>query len=111
MKPLGKPRAIVSDRYTAYRVPIKALHGVRHIRVESFHDDITNNLISMFSFFYNFVRPHSALNGLTPTQCAILNLSQKRKRELPLVVQIFWLILGPIFSLLLCSAHLNHFDK
>ena len=44
-----------------------------------------NNLISMFLFFYNFVRPHSALNGLTPAQCAGLHLSKKRKRELLLV--------------------------
>ena len=44
-----------------------------------------NNLISMFIFFYNFVRPHSALNHLTPAQCAGLNLSKKRKRELLLV--------------------------
>ena len=29
-----------------------------------------NNLISMFVFFFNFVRPHSALNGLTPAQVA-----------------------------------------
>lgn len=112
VKPLGKPKAIVTDRYNAYRVPVKALHGVEHIRVESFHDDITNNLIecfnkqfkawykskpgfasfasannliSMFLFFYNFVRPHSALNGLTPAQCAGLKLSKKRKRELFLV--------------------------
>ena len=112
VKPLGKPKAIVTDRYNAYRVPVKALHEVEHIRVESFHDDITNNLIecfnkqfkawykskqgfasfasannliSMFIFFYNFVRPHSALNNLTPAQCAGLNLSKKRKRELLLV--------------------------
>lgn len=106
------PQAIVSDRYFAYQMPVKTLHGVKHIRVESFHDDITNNLIecfnkqfkawyktkqgfssfasannliSMFLFFYNFVRPHSALNGLTPAQCAGLKLSKKRKRELLLV--------------------------
>ena len=93
-------------------MPVKTLHGVKHIRVQSFHDDITNNLIecfnkqfkawyktkqgfssfssannliSMFIFFYNFVRPHSALNGLTPAQCAGLKLSKKRKRELLLV--------------------------
>ena len=47
VKPLGKPRA-VSDRYAAYRMPVKALHGVEHIRVESFCDDITNNLIECF---------------------------------------------------------------
>lgn len=40
-----------------------------------------NNLISMFVFFFNFVRPHSALNGLTPAQVAGLNLSKRRKRE------------------------------
>ena len=112
MKPLGSPGAIVSDRYFAYQMPVKALRGVQHIRVESFHDDITNNLIecfnkqfkawyktkqgfssfasannliSMFIFFYNFVRPHSALNDLTPAQCAGLHLSKKRKRELLLV--------------------------
>lgn len=111
-KPLGTPQAIVSDRYPAYRMPVKTLHGVRHIRVDGFRDDVTNNLIecfnkqfkawyktkqgfsssacannliSMFIFFYNFVRPHSALNGLTPAQCAGLVLSKTRKRELFLV--------------------------
>ena len=82
----GKPAAIVTDRYSAYKVPIKSLFdGVRHIRVESFKDDISNNLISMFVFFFNFVRPHSALNGLTPAQVAGLKLSKKQKREYPLV--------------------------
>ena len=112
VKPMGTPQAIVSDRYFAYQMPVKTLHGVQHIRVQSFHDDITNNLIecfnkqfkawyktkqgfssfasannliSLFIFFYNFVRPHSALNGLTPAQCAGLHLSKKRKRELFLV--------------------------
>jgi len=109
---MGTPQSIVSDRYFAYQMPVKTLYGIQHIRVESFHDDITNNLIecfnkqfkawyktkqgfssfasannliSMFIFFYNFVRPHSALNGLTPAQCAGLKLSKKRKRELLLV--------------------------
>lgn len=109
----GKPQAIVSDRYSAYKVPIKSLfNGVRHIRVESFKDDISNNLIecfnkqfkawyktkqgfssfdsannliSMFVFFFNFVRPHSALDGQTPAQVAGLNLSKKSKRE-------YWLV-------------------
>lgn len=111
-KPLGTPQAIVSDRCPAYRMPVKTLYGVRHIRVESFRDDVTNNLIecfnkqfkawyktkqgfssfacannliSMFIFFYNFVRPHSALNNLTPAQCAGLALSKTRKRALFLV--------------------------
>jgi transposase-like protein len=109
----GKPRAIVSDRYSAYKVPVKSLfQGVRHIRVESFKDDISNNLIecfnkqfkawyktkqgfssfsaannliSMFVFFFNFVRPHSTLGGLTPAQVAGLNLTKHQKREYLLV--------------------------
>lgn len=46
---------------------------------------IFNNLISMFVFFFNFVRTHSALNGLTPAQVAGLNLSKRRKHEFLLV--------------------------
>lgn len=44
-----------------------------------------NNLISMFVFFFNFVRPHSALNGLTPAQVASLSLPTRKKRDFPLV--------------------------
>ncbi|MDK2793875.1 MAG: putative transposase [Caldanaerobacter sp.] len=114
VKDLGTTRAIVSDRYSAYKVPVKAILGdsVTHIRVESFKDDISNNLIesfhhqfkawyntkqgfnsfesannliSMFLFFYNFVRPHSSLNGLTPAQVAGLNLTAKEKKKYLLV--------------------------
>ncbi|WP_196599079.1 integrase core domain-containing protein, partial [Pectinatus frisingensis] len=41
-----------------------------------------NNLIAVFLFFYNFVRPHSALNSLTPAQVAGLNLSARSKHKL-----------------------------
>jgi putative transposase len=112
-KKSGIPSSIVSDRYAAYKVPVKSVFDdVKHIRVESFKDDISNNLIecfnkqfkawyktkqgfcsfqsannliSMFVFFFNFVRPHSALNGLTPAQVAGLSLSNKQKREYLLV--------------------------
>ena len=110
---LGKPSAIVSDCYSAYKVPVKSVFDdAKHIRVQSFKDDISNNLIecfnkqfkawyktkqgfssfesannliSLFVFFFNFIRPHSALNGLTPAQVAGLNLSKQRKREFLLV--------------------------
>ncbi|MBV1758231.1 MAG: IS6 family transposase, partial [Dethiosulfatibacter sp.] len=114
VKDLGKFSALVSDRYSAYKVPVKSVLGsdVKHIRVESFKDDISNNLIesyhhqfkawyktkqgfhsfdsannliSMFVFFYNFVRPHSSLNGLTPAQVAGLNLTKKQKRKYLLI--------------------------
>ena len=109
----GKPAAIVSDRYSAYKVPVKSIFkSSTHIRVQSFKDDISNNLIesfnhqfkawyktkqgffslrsannliSMFVFFFNFVRPHSALNSCTPAQVAGLCLSKKQKREFLLV--------------------------
>jgi len=114
VKSLGKPDAIVSDRYSAYKVPVKTVLGnsIKHIRVQSFKDDISNNLIesfhhqfkawyktkqgfnsfesannliSMFIFFYNFVRPHSSLNGLTPAQVAGLHLTPKEKIKYLLV--------------------------
>jgi len=111
-KSLGSPKAIVSDRYSAYKVPVKSIFGVKHIRVESFKDDISNNLIeafnkqfkawyktkqgfnsfdsannmiAMFVFFYNYIRPHSALSGLTPAQVVGCNYSKKRQNSLLLL--------------------------
>ncbi len=109
----GKPSAIVSDRYYAYKVPVKSIfNDSKHIQVESFKDDVSNNLIEcfhkqfkawyrtkqgfssfasannlifMFVFFFNFVRPHSGLNGMTPAQVAGLKLSKKQKRKFLLV--------------------------
>lgn len=113
VKTLGKPGSIVSDRYSAYKVPVKTIFDdASHVRVQSFKDAISNNLIesfhhqfkawyktkqgfnsftsannliSMFVFFFNFVRPHSSLNGLTPAQVAGLKLSAKEKRKFLLV--------------------------
>lgn len=112
VKSLGNPKAIVSDRYSAYKVPVKSLYNAEHIRVESFKDDISNNLIeafnkqfkawyktkqgfnsfesannmiAMFVFFFNYIRPHSALNGLTPAQVAGCNYSKKQQNSLLLV--------------------------
>ena len=112
VKHMGTPVSIVSDRYSAYKQPVKAVLGAKHIRVQSFKDDISNNLIeafhkqfkawyktkqgfnsfksannliAMFVFFYNFVRPHSSLNDLTPAQVAGLSLSQRQKRKYYLV--------------------------
>lgn len=108
----GTPNAIVTDRYAAYEVPTKAVFGVKHIRVESFKDDISNNVIEafnkqfkywyktrygfksfdsanamimMFVFFYNFIRPHSSLSNLTPAQVAGLNYSKRQQHSLLLI--------------------------
>lgn len=113
VKSLGTPSAIVSDRYAAYKKPVESIFSAAsHIRVESFHDDITNNLIesfhhqfkawyktkqgfkseatannliSLFVFFFNFVRPHSSLGNQTPAQVAGLKLSSAQKRKYLLV--------------------------
>ena len=93
---MSNPSVIVSDRYSAYRIPAKCYFpNATHIRVSSFKDDISNNLIEPFNnrfkawhktkrgfhslesandiisvlvLFFNFIRPHQALNGLTPAQ-------------------------------------------
>ena len=108
VKHLGKPQTLVSDRYSAYKVPVKSVLGVAHHRVPSFKDavpnnliecfnkqfkawyktkngfcsfDAANNMIATFVFFFNFVRPHMALSNLTPAQVAGLSLSAKQKRK------------------------------
>lgn len=97
---------------TAYKVPTKAIFGVPHIRVASFKDDISNNVIEafnkqfkywyktrygfnsfesansmimMFVFFFNFIRPHSSLSNLTPAQVAGLKYSKRQQNSLLLV--------------------------
>jgi transposase-like protein len=97
-KQLGQPKSIVSDRYAAYKVPVKCFFpDATHIRVESFKDDISNNIIESFHgqfkawyntkrgfksfdsanstiyafiFFFNFIRPHMGLDGFTPAKVA-----------------------------------------
>lgn len=109
----GSPSYVVSDRYSAYKVPVKTiLPNAKHIRVQSFKDDVSNNLIecfnkqfkawyktkqdfssfrsannliSTFIFFFNFVRPHSALNNLTSAQVAGLSLTKRQKQHFLLV--------------------------
>jgi len=89
------------DRYYAYREPVKRFFpNTDFVQVESFDDVINNNpieafnvslrlgnkpkrgfksfdsanlLISLFVFFYNFVRPHSSLSNLAPAQVAVLS--------------------------------------
>ena len=112
VKDFGKPNSLVSDRYSAYKVPTKSVFNVNHIRVQSFKDDISNNLIEafnkqfkywyktrygfnsfecansmimMFVFFYNFIRPHSSLSGLTPAQVAGCAYSDRQRNSLLLL--------------------------
>lgn len=70
----GQRAAIVSDSYSANKVPVKSLFkDVRHIRVESFKDDISNNLIECFN-----KNPNSAitLHKIEKYNAAALNAEQ-----------------------------------
>ena len=47
---LGKPHSVVSDRLPSYTLSTKhALPYSKHIKVQSFADDISNNLIESFN--------------------------------------------------------------
>ncbi|WP_019278747.1 DDE-type integrase/transposase/recombinase, partial [Clostridium botulinum] len=108
-KKLGSPRAIVTDRLPSYNVPIKSIfQDTLHIKVQSFMDDISNNiiesfnktfkswykglkgfnsfnsankLISVFIFHYNFVRNHSSLRNLTPSEVVGISYPVKAKNN------------------------------
>jgi len=107
VKHLGTPRAVVTDNWDAYNMAVKThLPDTLHIQVEDFNADISNNLIesfnktfkawyktkygfdsyrnahamiSVFLFFYNYLRPHSSLSNLTPAQVAGLNYNPNPK--------------------------------
>jgi putative transposase len=44
-----------------------------------------NSVVDGFKIYYNFIRPHQALNGLTPAQVANLNLSLDQNKWLSLI--------------------------
>lgn len=54
---------------------------INHICVDSFSDNITNDLISMFVFFFNFIRDHLGLNNFILAQVAGRKLSKKQKNS------------------------------
>ena len=106
----GKPSSIVSDRLPGYNISVKTVFpDLKHIKVQSFADDISNNLIEsfnktfkswyksklgfksfdsannmvfMFLYFYNFINPHSSLSNLTPAQVAGAEYSERDKQHL-----------------------------
>ena len=106
-KEFGEPSNLITDRWPAYNQAIKqVLPNTKHLPFKPMSSDINNNLIEsfnktfktwyktkkgfnsyesannliyMFMFHYNFIRPHGSLNNLTPAQVAGLNLSEKVK--------------------------------
>lgn len=97
-KQFGNPSNFITDRLPSYnQATAKLLNETKHIPVAPMSSDITNNLIesfnktfkawykakkgfnsfekannliSLFIFHYNFIRPHGSLNKLTPAEVA-----------------------------------------
>lgn len=97
-KQFGNPSNFITDRLPSYnQAAAKLLSKTKHVPVAPMSSDITNNLIesfnktfkawykakkgfnsfekannliSLFIFHYNFIRPHGSLNKLTPAEVA-----------------------------------------
>ena len=106
-KTFGSPGAIVTDRWKSYIQPIDTtFDNTKHIQVESFRDDISNNLIESFNktfkswykkvkgfksfesanslisnfiFYYNFIKSHSSLSNLTPAEVCGISYTHQDK--------------------------------
>lgn len=106
----GAPNAIVSDRLPSYIEPVKTVFDTsKHVKVQSWFDDITNNLIesffrrlkhkyktthglksadsvqcflTSFFYFYNYIIPHKALNNDTPARVAGAKYSELSRSNL-----------------------------
>ena len=106
----GSPKSIVSDRLPSYNTPVKSVfYNSKHIKVQKFSDDITNNLIesffskfkahykahrglksfhsvnkllTCFFFFYNYIRPHGSLSNKTPARVAGVLYSELSRKNL-----------------------------
>lgn len=108
-KKYGTPSNFITDRLPSYNQAVaKLLPNTRHLPVAPMSDDITNNLIesfnktfkawykakkgfnsfekannliSLFIFHYNFVRPHGSLSQLTPAEVAGFNTNKGNKHS------------------------------
>ena len=102
-KRFGKPKSIVTDLLP----PVKnTFEKSTHIVVKDFDDDISNNLVEPFKktfkswykktkgfksyeganslinnfiFYYNFIKSHSSLKNLTPTEVCGINYTHQEK--------------------------------
>ena len=107
-KEFGSPLNFITDRLPSYNQAAKLLSNTKHVAVKPMSNDITNNLIesfnktfkawykakkgfnsfekannliSLFIFHYNFIRPHGSLNGCTPAEVAGLNTDDLNKNS------------------------------
>lgn len=80
-KEFRKPINFITDRLPSYNQAAKLLINTQHIPVKPISNDITNNLISLFIFHYNYIRPHGSLNKCTPAEVAGLKVDTLNKKS------------------------------
>ncbi|MDK0814401.1 IS6 family transposase [Clostridium perfringens] len=108
-KSMGKPNNFITDRLPSYNEAVKTvLNESTHIPVPPMSSDTNNNLIEsfnktfkawyktkkgfnsfekannliyMFIFHYNFIRPHGSLNGSTPAEVAGFSTNDSNKHN------------------------------
>lgn len=107
-KEFGSPTNFITDRLPSYNQAAKLLSNTKHVAVKPMSNDITNNLIESFNktfkawykakkgfnsfekannliylfiFHYNFIRPHGSLNGCTPAEVAGMNVDDLNKKS------------------------------
>lgn len=106
-KTLCCPKTIVTDSLPSYIEPIiKTFENSHHQAVKDFTDNVSNNLIesfneafkswynkikgfksydsansliSVFIFYYNFIKKHSSLSDLTPIEVCGINYTHQEK--------------------------------
>ena len=108
-KSMGKHKNFITDRLLSYHEAVKTvLNKSNHISVPPMSSDINNNLIEsfnktfkacykakkgfnyfekannliyMFIFHYNFIRPHGSLNSSTPSEVAGFSTTYSNKHN------------------------------
>ena len=101
---------IVSDRLPNYNLATKVVfEGSKHLKVQSWYDETTNNLIERFFkrfkyfyktfrglkkkesveaqlqgffFFYNYILPHSSLSNETPARVVRIEYTENQRKSL-----------------------------
>jgi len=88
-KPQTKHVRLKNIREGANNNIVERLHGTLRERTKVMrgldHDESAQKLIDGKRFYYNFIRPHQALNGKTPAEAAGINLNLGDNKWLELI--------------------------